>query len=191
MKNFIQSGEVMTYTVPSSTTIEAGDVVKKGNLIGIAVSGGTEDDEIAVNLTGAYELTKKSALAVTQGDALYWDEDDEEITKTAADGVLIGHALESAGGSDETVIVLLGAGGGGGAIPNQAAVVAALTGSMTGTTDGAMADVTALSTAGGNTYSDSAVNLKIDMVNTNLKELQTKVNAILTALKDADIMASA
>lgn len=179
----------MTYTVPSSTTIEAGDVVRKGNLIGVAVSGGTEDDQIAVNLCGAYELPKKASLAITQGDVVYWDEDDEEITKTAADGVLIGVAFESAGGSDDTVIVRLG--GGEGAIPPQAAVVAALGGSMTGTTDGNMADVTDLATAGGNTYSDAAVNAKIALVNTNFKELQTTVNAILTALKNADLMASA
>lgn len=59
---------------------------------------------------------------------------------------------------------------------------AAVTGTLTGTTDGAMADVAAIaiSTSGGNTYSDAdvnnAVNTAITAINLQLKELQVALN---------------
>lgn len=150
--------------MPAATTIAPGDVVKKGNLVGIAVSGSsTEGEVIALNLEGAYELYKKASLAITQGDTLYWDETNEEITKTAADGFIIGHAYSAAAGSDTTCVVLLG-GGGEGAVPNQAATVAAV--STAAASDLATAQALA-------------------------NQLKTTVNVILVALKDADIMASA
>lgn len=194
MKNLIAPGKVITYTVPAATTIAAGEVVKVGNLYGIAVSGGTTDDEIALNLTGAYELAKKASLAITQGDALYWDADPGEITKTVTDGNLIGYAYESAAGADDTVIVIIG-GGATGAIPPQAALVAALGGTLTGTVEGTLANVADIACAGGSTPSatnvNTAVNGAILDVNLQLKELQTTLNAVIAALKAADIMASA
>lgn len=64
-----------------------------------------------------------------------------------------------------------------------------LGGTLTGQVDGVMADVAAiaLSTSGGNTYSDTdvntAVNTAITSINLQLKELQTVVNAIIDVLK--------
>lgn len=59
---------------------------------------------------------------------------------------------------------------------------ATVTGTLTGTVDGALADVAdiAISTSGGNTYADSAVNTAVNTaiaaVNLQLKELQTALN---------------
>lgn len=50
------------------------------------------------------------------------------------------------------------------------------------TADGTIAAITDLSTAGGNTYSDSAVNLKLVMVRDAVKELSTTANLHTTAL---------
>lgn len=58
--------------------------------------------------------------------------------------------------------------------------LSALAGTLTGTITGTMADVSALSTS--DTYTDAAVNAKITAVNLQLKELQTKVNAIIAAV---------
>jgi len=68
--------------------------------------------------------------------------------------------------------------------PVSNASVTALTavgGTLTGTTDGDLADVAALSTS--DTYSDAAVNVAITAVNLQLKELQTAHNALLAALQ--------
>lgn len=76
----------------------------------------------------------------------------------------------------------------------QAAALADLAGSLTGSVDGALANVAAiaLSTSGGNTYSDSAVNTAVNTaitaVNLQLKELQTHVNAILARLRSAKVI---
>ena len=56
----------------------------------------------------------------------------------------------------------------------------ALAGTLTGSTTGTMADISDLSTS--DTYSDAAVNAMVAEVNLQLKELQTKVNAIIAAV---------
>lgn len=56
-----------------------------------------------------------------------------------------------------------------------------LGGTLTGSTDGDLADVTDLST--GDSYSDAAVNAKIAEINLQLKELQTAYNALLAAIQ--------
>lgn len=62
---------------------------------------------------------------------------------------------------------------------------ATITGTITGTPNGAMADITALalSTAGGNTYADAGtnteVNAKITLFNAEQEELQAGLNEIL------------
>lgn len=72
----------------------------------------------------------------------------------------------------------------------QAGAVTNLAGSMTGSVDGTIADVAAVSTSGGNTYSDAAINAAITSVNLQLKELQAKLNAALAALRTAGVIAS-
>ncbi len=57
----------------------------------------------------------------------------------------------------------------------------ALGGTLTGTVDGDLADVAALSTS--DTYTDAAVNVAITSINLQLKELQTKINAIIAAIQ--------
>lgn len=71
----------------------------------------------------------------------------------------------------------------------QAATVAALTDNAAGATaDGTIAAITDLSTA--DTYTDAAVNAKLVLIRDAVKELSTKINAIITALKDAGVVAS-
>lgn len=73
---------------------------------------------------------------------------------------------------------------------SQAAAVANLLGTLTGTVDGTMNDIAAVATAGGNTYADAAINTAITAINVQLKELQTKLNALLTAQRAAGQIAS-
>ena len=83
----------------------------------------------------------------------------------------------------------------------QAAVVAALTGTPTGTANGSIVDVaaTAANCAGSaepsatqvDTAIATAVASIVTGVNEQNSELMTKINAILTALKNANLMASA
>ncbi len=76
----------------------------------------------------------------------------------------------------------------------QAANVAALAGTLTGSVTGTMADVAASACGGGgtpaNTDVDTCVASLALAVNLQLKELQTKVNAEIAALKLTNIQAS-
>ncbi len=76
----------------------------------------------------------------------------------------------------------------------DSANVAALGGTLTGTTDGDLADVADIALSTSDTYTDSAVNTAVNtaIASTNLqvKEIQTVVNAIITSLIASGIMAS-
>lgn len=78
-------------------------------------------------------------------------------------------------------------------VGTQGANIPTLTGTLTGTVDGALADVAAIALSTSDTYTDAdvntAVNTAITSVNLQLKELQTKVNAVIAALVTAGIIA--
>jgi len=61
-----------------------------------------------------------------------------------------------------------------------------LAGTLTGTVTGTMADVANIALSTANTYTDAAVNTAVNaailQVNLELKELQTKLNALIDAL---------
>jgi len=63
----------------------------------------------------------------------------------------------------------------------------ALAGTLTGSTDGTIADVADIALSTSDTYTDAAVNAAVNAaildLNLQLKELQVKMNAILVALK--------
>ena len=76
----------------------------------------------------------------------------------------------------------------------NAANVAAVGGTLTGTTDGDLADVADIALSTSDTYTDSAVNTAVNAAvadaNEQLKELQTTLNAVIAALVAAKVMAS-
>lgn len=156
MKNKHSDGYVANVVL--SGTVASGDVVIQGDIIGIAVTDGVSGDTIAVNIKGAYSLTKKSALAITQGDKVYWDATPGEVTKTEADGVLIGSAFEDAAGGDATVIVLLSrpANTSSGIVPQatatpigtltEADATGNTTGDINGVKNGLLADINTVAT---------------------------------------------
>jgi hypothetical protein len=76
-----------------------------------------------------------------------------------------------------------------GGAPAQAANVAALTGAGSGTADGALQAEGTLSTAGGNTYSDAAVNTVLGKIENNIAEVAAKLEAIRASLVAAGLMA--
>lgn len=75
-------------------------------------------------------------------------------------------------------------------IPNAdlgGAAVADLTGTLTGTTDDVMEDVADIALSESDTYTDAAVNAAVNAailtMNLQLKELQVKINELVTALQ--------
>jgi predicted RecA/RadA family phage recombinase len=107
MKNFVQPGNVLDYTIPSATTIEPGDVVVVNDLLGVAAKGGTTGDVIPVYLEGVYELDKTTGTAHNQGDVLYWNSSTDKTTKTATGNKPIGYAFTAAASGATSNRVLL------------------------------------------------------------------------------------
>lgn len=76
----------------------------------------------------------------------------------------------------------------------QVGNVANLDGSLTGTTDGTIEDVSDIALSTTDTYSDAAVNSAVNAavaeINEQLKEVQAKLNAALQALRSSGLMAN-
>lgn len=106
MRNYIQDGCVMNYSNSSGSTIASGDVVKVGNLIGVAGKDIADGDSGPVNLEGVFSLTKVGSQAWAQGDKVFWDHTNLRFTKTASTDadVPAGIAFEAVGsGAGETL----------------------------------------------------------------------------------------
>lgn len=106
MKNYLQSGDVLT--IPAPATIASGAVVIVGQLKGVAVADAASGAPVAVQTRGVFTLPKEAALAVTLGAAIYWDATPGVATTTATDNTLIGYAAAAAGASAATVDVKIG-----------------------------------------------------------------------------------
>lgn len=189
MKTFVQDGKIMNYANAGSA-IASGDVVAIGSSgIGVAcVDIAATTGSGAVQIEGVFTLAKTTSQAWTQGQRLYWNPGTSKLTNDPdADEttVFAGIAFEAAGSSATTGLCKLS---GMASLPTQAGNVAQLAGTLTGTVDGTITDVAAVSTAGGNTYADSAINTAITSINLQHKELQTTLNAVLSALKACDLM---
>lgn len=207
-KNYVQPGKTITVAAPANVLSGAG--VQVGSLFGVAQHDALENADVEIDTQGVWELPKVSAQAWTVGIPLYWDNTAKLVTSVASTHKMIGVALAVAdnpsaagvvrlsgppgiisavvAGSDVADLTEDGGAIGGtndGDLPDLDATAATVTGTLTGTTDGALADVAAIaiSTAGGNTYADSAVNdavnTAITAVNLQLKELQVALNEVI------------
>lgn len=178
MKNAYASGEVFDYTVPSSTTITSGQVVKIGEddtncLVGIAATDGVEAQVIAVNMCGVYKLDKATGVEFAQGERVYYNFSTKKST-TDKTKVFIGFAYAEAASGDTEMYVKIRGGQPTIAAENVAGAVADL-GAVTIT----------LSTS--NTYSDSAVKTAVDAA---LATIVNKINAELAALRAAGLQST-
>jgi hypothetical protein len=146
---------------------------------------------------GVFSLAKTSAQAWSVGDKIYWDDTNKRCDTTGAVGMLIGVCTVAAANPSSTGYVRLN-----GSAPSNTEgaqpAVADLAGTLTGTVDGTMVDVaaTAASTAGGATPTAAQVDTGIATavasivtgVNLQNKEVLTKLNALLAALRVAGII---
>ncbi len=106
MTNKINSGKVWDYIVPAAG-VTSGDMVLIGDVVGIAVTSGVENDVIAVEVSGTFDVTKKAADVVTAGAPIYYRSAGPDATITASTNKLIGYAVQAAAGDDATVRVRL------------------------------------------------------------------------------------
>lgn len=102
MKNFTQSGEVITIAV-AAAAYAAGQVVALGNVLGVAptaIASGASGELIT---EGVFTVPKVSGAVIAQGETLTWDASAaafDDNAATPASGDITGsacYAFEAAG----------------------------------------------------------------------------------------------
>lgn len=183
---------------PSGAAIANGDVVNMGNgFVGVCTDplGIADGVQGSLAIGGMWKLKKDytSGPTFSKGDIVYWDEGNDEATAggTAASDYAFGICLKDAGASDDYVLVL-NIPGVDAMIGDDFSEIAQLTDNSGGTAaDGTIAAVaaTAAATAGGATPTATQVDAGIATAvasivtgtNNAIKELATKINAIIAA----------
>ncbi len=99
-----QKGKVMDIKNNGVDKIEAGDIVIIKNRIGVAGCDVAINEAGTLHVVGVYEIPKAETEAVEYGDALYYDSENEVVTKTVS-GVKAGYAFQSRATGDKTILV--------------------------------------------------------------------------------------
>lgn len=97
MKNYKQPGDVLTLTAPSGGVVSGTPYLIGGQLV-VATHSADEGEDFAGKRSGVFsDLPKDTGAAWTQGELLYWDPGNDELT-TAADigNIPVGVAAEAA-----------------------------------------------------------------------------------------------
>lgn len=105
MKNYIQTGDSLT--LPAPYDVDSGDGALVGSIFGVAAGDASTGEDVDLVTRGVFELPKTSALAISVGDKLYWDNTAKLVNKTATDNTLIGVAVSAAVNPSGTVNVRL------------------------------------------------------------------------------------
>jgi len=104
MRNFVHPGKVVSVIAPYVLATGAGCLV--GSIFGVAESPAAVGASVNLRRVGVVTLPK-AAGAVTQGQALYWDNTNFVVTTTATGNKLIGAAENAQAAGDATVAVIL------------------------------------------------------------------------------------
>lgn len=108
MAEFRQTGEFIDYT--PGTAVAAGDVVVVTDRVFVAPLAIAANNVGSLQTCGVWKLAKKSGEAFTQGQKIYWDDTNDELTSTASTHKVAGYAAKAAASADTTAEVLLGVG---------------------------------------------------------------------------------
>ena len=106
MKNYIQKGNVITFT--AQKTVVSGQGVLQGALFGVAATSAATGEEFEANLVGVYALPKATGeAAIAAGDPVYWSDDQGHVTTSDTDTKRIGAAIQPTTADASTVTVRL------------------------------------------------------------------------------------
>lgn len=109
--NYIQDGDVIQYT--AGATHAAGDVIKMGGTLGVALVDLVSGQTGSVAIQGVFELPKVTGAVIAQGESLVWDVSagkfDDNLATPASGDVSGASAIawEAAGNGVTTLAVRL------------------------------------------------------------------------------------
>lgn len=105
MRNYVQRGD--TLDIVAAAAVASGDVVIKGAIVGVSNVDAEIGDTFALDVVGVFTLPKVAALAIGQGDVVYWDSANRVVTKTAGGNTKLGVATEAVPNPSASVAVRL------------------------------------------------------------------------------------
>lgn len=105
MKNYIQKGDVV-HTLLGST-VKGGDLVVLNDIIGVAITNGSESHFSSVQVTGVFELPKDSN-SIELGKKVYWIDAEKKVSTTESGNRFIGYAWNDASAEELKVTVKIG-----------------------------------------------------------------------------------
>lgn len=103
-QNFIQDGDVIEITAGAAIT--AGQLVKSGVLVGVALNSAASGAKVRLALKGVFRVAKASG-AISVGAAVYFVDASSNVNTTASGNTFAGHAVEAAQSGDATAVVRL------------------------------------------------------------------------------------
>ncbi len=169
---FVQSSQVIDYT--PAEAVAAGDVVVLGDLIGIASLDIAANTLGALALTGCYDVAKASG-EIAAGAAVYWDAGEKKATATADEKQYLGKAAAKAETDGATVRVLL----------NAPVCTAPAEKESKPAAAEAIPDLTDSS---GGTANDTIAAITDEPTKNAVASIAKKLNAVLAALRTAEIV---
>lgn len=105
MKNHVSNGVNLTLPAPANVASGAGVLV--GSIFGVAAGAALSGADVDVVTRGVFTLSKVSALAISIGDKVYWDDTAKLVNKTSSGNTLIGVAVSAAANPSASVDVRL------------------------------------------------------------------------------------
>ena len=102
MKNFVAVGNILTLPAPAALTSGQGALI--GSIFGVAQKDASNGEDVAILVTGVFELPKAASQAWTVGAKVYWDNAAKNTTTTVAGNTLIGVAVAPVGGTAAATI---------------------------------------------------------------------------------------
>lgn len=178
MKNFVQPGECITLTAPTGG-VTSGKLYLIGGLVVVASATVAEGLAFEACTCGVFDLDKPGSQAWTEGQKLYWDDTGKVCTTDATKGQLIGTAAAAVGaGAGETTGRVRLSGVSPSMLKGPSAAIADFT--MDAGITAATANSALVGSAGANPSQAE--------FNELAKEMATKTNAILAALRSAGII---
>ena len=97
MKNFVAVGNILTLPAPAALTSGQGALI--GSIFGVAQKDASNGEDVAILVTGVFELPKAASQAWAVGAKVYWDNTAKVCTTTVGTNTLIGVAVKAVGGT--------------------------------------------------------------------------------------------
>ena len=105
MKNYVQSGDLITVAAPYA--VSSGQGVMVGSLFGVATCDAANGTNVDIMTEGVFDITALTSDTGTVGAKMYWDNANKRLTTTATSNTLVGVLAAAKGGSDTTARVYL------------------------------------------------------------------------------------